>query len=250
MFRTLLLVLALLLAYARHAVTVPHPLLHLGLLRIRTLRTAILGSFITRIGVGGMPFLLPLLYQVGLGYSAVQSGLLIVPQSVAAISLRMFMPRLLRRFGYRRVLLGNTTAVGLAIMSFSLVGARTAPAVIAALAFCFGFFASLQYTSMNTLVYADVSDAQTSMASTMASTMQQLSMSFGVAAASLATAVFIPHRMHAVVQLDDAHNIVSGIHKACIAMGLFTIGSTLLFRQLRREDGANVSRHKAALPAT
>ena len=79
-------------------------------MRIRTLRTAILGSFVTRMGVGGMPFLLPLLFQVGLGYSPVQSGLLILPQSVASMSLRMTMPRLLRRFGYRRVLLSNTCA--------------------------------------------------------------------------------------------------------------------------------------------
>src|ERR1022692_3199490 len=73
---------ALLLAYARHATTTLHPLLRLTLLRIRTMRTAIAGAFVTRIGVGGLPFLLPLLYQVGLGYSPVESGLLLLPQSL------------------------------------------------------------------------------------------------------------------------------------------------------------------------
>jgi MFS family permease len=216
----LLISVALLLAYARHAVTVPHPLLHLALLRIRTLRTAILGSFVTRIGV---------------------------PQSVAAMSLRVLMPRLLRRFGYRTVLLCNTVAIGVIIASFSLVRPGTPPAMIVGLAFAFGFFSSFQYTSMNTLVYADVPDVQTSMASTMASTMQQLSMSFGVAAASLATAIFIPDRLRVHI---GAANIVGGIHKACIAMGLLTICSTLLFRKLGRNDGANISRHKVALPAS
>ncbi len=171
----LVLSLALLFAYGRHAVTTPHPLLRLGLLRLRTLRTAILGSFVTRMGVGGMPFLLPLLFQVGLGYSPVQSGLLILPQSVASMSLRMTMPRLLRRFGYRRVLLSNTLCIGAIIASFALVEPGTSPALIVALEFCFGFFSSFQYTSMNTLVYADVADDDTSMASTIASTSQQLS---------------------------------------------------------------------------
>ena len=236
---------ALLLAYARHATTTLHPLLRLTLLRIRTMRTAIAGSFVTRIGVGGLPFLLPLLYQVGLGYSPVESGLLILPQSLAAMSLRLMMPKLLRRFGYRRVLLSNTVAIGLLIGLFALVGPATPIWVIVAQTFCFGFFSSFQYTSMNTLIYADVPDSDSSMASTMASTTQQMSMSFGVAAASLTAALFIPDRFHAT-----SHQIVHGIHLACFALGALTVLSTLLFRTLKPDDGDNVSRHKVALPAT
>jgi EmrB/QacA subfamily drug resistance transporter len=241
----LVLSLALLFAYGRHAVTTPHPLLRLGLLRIRTLRTAILGSFITRMGVGGMPFLLPLLLQVGLGYSPVQSGLLILPQSVASMSLRMTMPHLLRRFGYRRVLLSNTLCIGAIIASFALIEPGTSPAVIVALEFCFGFFSSFQYTSMNTLVYSDVSANDTSMASTIASTSQQLSMSFGVATASLAAAFFIPDRFRA-----GPAEIIHGIHRACVALGVLTILSTLLFRALKETDGQSVSQHEVSLPAT
>jgi EmrB/QacA subfamily drug resistance transporter len=235
---------ALLLAYARHATTVLHPLLRVALLRIRTVRTAIGGSFVTRIGVGGLPFLLPLLYQVGLGYSAVESGLLILPQSLAAMSLRLLMPRLLRRLGYRRVLLSNTLAIGLLIGLFGLVGPATPVWVIVAQTFCFGFFSSFQYTSMNTLTYADVPDRDTSMASTIASTTQQMSMSFGVAAASLTAAIFIPDRFHATPP-----QIIHGIHLACFALGALTVASTLLFRTLKPDDGDNVSQHKVALPA-
>ena len=241
----LVLSLALLFAYGRHAVTTPHPLLRLGLLRIRTLRTAILGSFITRMGVGGMPFLLPLLFQVGLGYSPVQSGLLILPQSVASMSLRMTMPHLLRRFGYRRVLLSNTLCIGAIIASFALIAPGTPPAVIVALEFCFGFFSSFQYTSMNTLVYSDVSADDTSMASTIASTSQQLSMSFGVATASLAAAFFIPDRFRA-----GPAEIIHGIHRACLTLGALTILSTLLFRSLKETDGESVSQHEVSLPAS
>jgi EmrB/QacA subfamily drug resistance transporter len=234
----------LLFTYARHALATPHPLLQLQLLRLRTLGVAIAGSFVTRIGVGGLPFLLPLLYQVGLGYNPVQSGLLLLPQSLAAMSLRITMPRLLRRFGYRRVLLFNTIAIGLLICLFGLVDAATPAWVIALQAFAFGFFSSFQYTSMNTLVYADVDESQTSMASTIASTTQQMSLSFGVAAASLATALFIPDRFHA-----PPRQIVHGIHQACFALGGLTVLSTLIFGRLQKNDGEAISQHKIALPA-
>ena len=244
-FGLLALSVTLLLAYRVHATTVSRPLLRLDLLRVRTFRTAVAGGFLTRIGVGGLPFLLPLLYQVGLGHSAVESGLLILPQSVAAMSLRLMMPKLLRLFGYRRVLLSNTLAIGVLLLLFALVGPRTPIAVIVVQAFAFGFFSSFQYTSMNTLTYADVADADASMASTIASTMQQLSMSFGVAAASLATAVFIPDRFHA-----GPADTIRGIHRACVALGGMTILSTLLFRTLKPSDGDNVSRHKVAVDAS
>jgi EmrB/QacA subfamily drug resistance transporter len=240
----LALSLALLFGYGRHAMTTVHPLLRLGLMRVRTLRTAIIGSFVTRMGIGGMPFLLPLLFQVGLGYSAVQSGLLILPQSVAAMSLRVAMPRLLRQFGHRRILVSNTIIIGSLIGSFALVERGTPIWLIVIRTFCFGFFSSFQYTSMNTLVYADVDEAQTSMASTIASTSQQLSMSFGVATASLAAAFFIPDRFHA-----GADEIVVGIHRACAALGILTVLSTLVFQTLKEGDGQSVSSHEASLPA-
>ena len=230
----------LLLAYGWHATHAPHPLLRLGLFRIRTLRASVAGSFGTRLGVGGMPFLLPLLYQVGLGYSPIQSGLLILPQSIAAISLKMTMPKILSRFGYRRVLLSNTVLLGLLIALFATIGPRTSIVVICLQAAAFGFLSSLQFTSMNTLVYADVADADTSMASTIASTMQQMSMSFGVAAASLATALFIPDRFR-----SEAPEMIHGIHLAFLVLGGLTVLSAAIFSELRPEDGESVSRHHA-----
>jgi EmrB/QacA subfamily drug resistance transporter len=231
---------ALLAAYVHHAVSVPHPLLRLALFRIRTFGVAVTGSFITRLGVGGMPFLLPLLYQVGLGYTPVQSGLLIMPQSIAAMSLKMTMPKILNRFGYRRVLLSNTVLLGVTMALFGTIGAGTKVWSIAAQAFAFGFFSSLQYTSMNTLAYADVPPADTSMASTIASTMQQMSMSFGVATASLTAAVFLPERSH-----PDVAQMIGGIHHAFLVLGGLTVLSAAVFRGLTREDGESVSQHHA-----
>ena len=231
--------LALLLGYGRHALRSPWPLLQLALFRVRTFRTAIIGSFATRLGVGGLPFLLPLLYQIGLGFSPVQSGLLIAPQPLAAMSLKMLMPRILNRLGYRRVLLTNTVAIGLLIMLFSRVGPATPVAVIVAMAFALGFFSSMQYTSMNTLVFADLSDDQTSPGSSISSTVQQLSMSFGVATASLLAAVFLGGR-----RSPDAPGMIAGIHWTFLTLGVITIASSLVFRQLRSKDGDAISRHR------
>ena len=92
---------ALLGAYGLHSVRTAHPLLRLGLVRMRSFRVAVTGNLFTRLGIGGIPFLLPLLYQVGLGFTPIQSGLLIMPQALAAMSLKLTMPLILKRFGYR-----------------------------------------------------------------------------------------------------------------------------------------------------
>ena len=233
--------LILLAAYGRHAIRAAHPLLRLGLFHIRTLRAAVGGSFLTRLGVGGMPFLLPLLYQVGLGYTPIESGLLIMPQPIAAMALTLAMPAILTRLGYRRVLLSNTVIIGVLIVLFATIGPRTPVWLIVVQAFAFGFFQSLQYTSMNTLVCADVTEPETSMASTIASTAQQMSMSFGVATASLVTALFIPDRFH-----SEPGQMIHGIHLAFLVLGGMTVLSAAVFVELKKDDGDNVSRHRAS----
>ncbi|MGA3188518.1 MAG: DHA2 family efflux MFS transporter permease subunit [Bryobacteraceae bacterium] len=229
----------LLASYGFRATRTTFHLLRLDMFRIRTFRASVSGSFFTRLGIGGIPFLFPLLYQVGLGFSPIQSGLLLMPQAIAAISLKMTMPKILARVGYRGVLISNTVIIGVLIVLFATIGASTPVWLIAIQAFCFGFFTSLQYTSMNTLVYADVTAEQTSMASTIASTMQQMSISFGVATASLATAFFIPDRFH-----SSAPQMIHGIHQAFLVLGVMTVLSTIVFSELKRGDGDSVSLHK------
>ena len=230
--------LALLAGYFRHALAAAHPLLRLALFRLRTFRSAVIGSFITRLGAGGVPFLLPLLYQVGLGYTPVQSAFLLMPQSIAAMTLKPWMPAILGRLGYRRVLLANTIVMGGAIALFATIGAGTSIVQIVVLALLFGGAASLQYTSMNTLAFAEVAAPDASMASTIASTMQQMSLSFGVAAASLATAIFIPDRFR-----SRPHELLHGIHLALLVLGAMTVLSAAVFRELKPGDGDNVSQH-------
>ena len=224
--------------YGLWTTRVEFPLLRLTLFRIRTFRSSVIGSYLTRLGIGGIPFLFPLLYQVGLGFTPIQSGLLMMPQAIAAMSLKMTMPGILRRFGYRNVLISNTVILGLLIVLFETIGAGTPVWLIVAQVFVFGFFTSLQYTSMNTLAYADVTDEQASSASTIASTMQQMSISFGVATASLATAFFIPDRFH-----TNASEMIHGIHQAFLVLGGLTVLSALVFYELKSDDGDTVSLH-------
>ena len=226
--------------YGLRAIRTEFPLLRLSLFRIRTFRASVSGSYFTRLGIGGIPFLFPLLYQVGLGFTPIQSGLLMMPQAVAAMSLKMTMPGILRRFGYRWVLISNTLMLGLLIVLFATIGAGTPVWLIVAQAFAFGFFTSLQYTSMNTLAYADVTEEQASSASTIASTMQQMSISFGVATASLATAFFVPDRFH-----TSPPEMIHGIHLAFLCLGGLTIGSAIVFRELKENDGDAISRGNA-----
>jgi EmrB/QacA subfamily drug resistance transporter len=226
----------LLACYGFHATRAAHPMLRLALFRIRTFRSAVAGSFLTRLGIGGIPFLFPLLYQVGLGFSPIQSGLLMMPQAIAAMSLKLTMPRILAIFGYRGVLVSNTLLIGAQILLFATIGANTPIWLVVSELFCYGFFTSLQYTSMNTLVFADITEEQASSASSIASTMQQMAISFGVASASLVTAFFIPDR-----HTSNASQFIHGLHRAFFVLGGMTILSTLVFAELHKGDGDAVS---------
>jgi len=234
----------LLVGYAINATHNRHPLLLLGLFHLRTFRAAVGGSFFSRLGLGGIPFLFPLLYQIGLGYSAVQSGLLVMPQAVAAMGIKAIVPAILARFGYRTVLVGNTLILGVLITLFATIDVGTPTWRIALQAFILGFFTSTQYTAMNTLVYADVTAQQTSAASTIASTGQQMSISFGVAGASLIAAMFVPESLR-----SEPAALIHGVHQAFIVLGVMTMASSLLFMALRKDYGGAISRHKAVAEA-
>ncbi len=231
----------LLFGYVWHARTAPKPLLQLSLFKLRTFSCAVAGGFVTRLGAGGIPFLLPLLFQVGLGYTAVESGLLVLPQPLAAMTLKLTMPVILARFGFRRVLLINTLLMGGLMALFATIGPQTSVLMIVAQAFAFGFVSSLQYTSMNTLVYADVAGKETSQASTIASTAQQLSRSLGVAAASLVAAIFLAYRRR-----RNALEMIHSTHLAMIVLGVTTALSSAVFFMMKQNDGANVSQHGVA----
>lgn len=235
------LAIALLAGYGWNARRVAAPVLALTLLRVRTFRVSVLGGFVTRLGIGGMPFLLPLLYQLGLGYAPWQAGLLTVPQALAAMAMKVFSRQLLRRYGHKVVLVVNTVLLGVTISAFALVSPGTPIWTLLLISFSQGFFSSLQFSSMNTLTYADVSDDDASKASSLSSTAQQLSLSFGVAFASVLAEVFLGRVDQRIVA-----QVVPALHKAFLVMGLLTIASSATFWSLRRDDGYTVSHHTGA----
>jgi EmrB/QacA subfamily drug resistance transporter len=232
----------LIVGYVLYASRIAHPLLQLSLFRVRTFSAAVSGGFFTRLSMGGLPFLLPLLYQVGLGYTPVQSGLLIMPQAMAALGTKFLLPSILSKIGYRGVLISNTVIIGLVMMLFATIGYGTPVWFIVLQAAVYGAFQSLQLTSMNTLVYSDVPPKQTSNASSIASTLQQLSISFGVAAAGLTAAFFIPASVR-----SNPVQLMNGLHEAFLTLGAFTVLSTAVFWQLRAGDGRAISQQKKDL---
>ncbi|KQV83504.1 EmrB/QacA family drug resistance transporter [Massilia sp. Root351] len=231
---------SLLAAYAWHASQAPFPLLRLALLRVRTFRVSVLGGFVTRLGIGGLPFLLPLLYQLGLGLPAWQSGLLMMPAAAAAMGMKFISTRVLARFGYRHVLIVNTLLIGCTIAMYTLVGPGTPLYAIVAIGLCLGFFNSLQFSSMNSIAYADIEGADSSMASTIASSLQQLSMSFGLAFGSLIAGWYLGD----LPQTDRAA-LTSALHHAFMTLAVLTALSSVTFWTLRKSDGEGLAKGSA-----
>ena len=236
----LLLALALLAAYVWHALQIAHPLIQLALFRIRTFRVSVWGGLVTRLGIGGMPFLLPLLYQLGLGMPAWESGLLTMPSAAAAMGMKILSSKILRRWGFRTVLIVNTILVGTTICVFATVTPATPLVLIVLIALAQGFFNSLQFSAVNGMAYADIAPADSSMATSIASTMQQLSLSFGLAAGSLLAGWYLGN-----VSQTDAAAVTHALHLTFITVGILTMLSSLAFWTLRPGDGDNVSRGKA-----
>jgi EmrB/QacA subfamily drug resistance transporter len=238
----LFVALSLLGTYGWHAQQATYPLLRLRLFRIRTFRVSVVGGFITRLGVGGLPFLLPLLYQLGFGFPAWQSGLLMMPAVVAAMGMKVISSPILRHFGYRKVLTVNTLLMGITISGFAGLASTTPIILIVFLGLAQGFFNSLQFSSMNSMAYADIKTEDSSMASTIASSMQQMSMSFGLACGSLVTAWYLRD-----LPQSNQIAVTSALHYAFLTLGGLTMLSSLSFWTLRTNDGESVSMSGAAV---
>ena len=229
--------MSLLTAYAWHARQLAHPLLRLSLFTIRTFRVSVVGGFVTRLGVGGMPLLLPLLYQLGLGLPAWEAGLLMMPPAAAAMGMKFLSSLILRRYGFRPILITNTVMLGLTICTFSLVTPATPLPVIVFLGLAQGLFSSLQFSSMNSMAYADIGPTESSMATSIAGTCQQMSLSFGLACGSLIAAWFLGD----LPQTEQAA-VTHALHYTFLTVGGLTVLSSLMFWTLRPGDGDNVSR--------
>ncbi|KAA0597777.1 EmrB/QacA subfamily drug resistance transporter [Azospirillum lipoferum] len=231
-----LLAVALLatVAYLRHARRVVRPVLDPSLFRLQTYRASVLGGTLFRIGIGAVPFLMPVMLQIGFGLTAFESGALTFAGAAGALTMKALAGPILRRFGFRPVLTLNSIVSGVILASYGAFRPDTPHLVILGALLLGGFFRSLQFTGMNTLSYAEVPQPMTSRANTLASVMQQLSMSLGVAVGATA--------LHLTVQWSGTLTPASFV-PAFLTVGLMACASSLPFWRLPADAGDEISGH-------
>ena len=222
--------LASLTAYWLHALRRPDPLFSPRLFRVGSLRIGLLGNLFSRLGSACMPFLIPLLLQVTMGYSPAQAGMMMLPVALASMSMKRVTTPLIVRHGYRRVLVVNTLLVGLTMASFvfSVPGQPLAISVVQLA--LFGAVNSMQFTAMNTLTLKDLEPGTASSGNSLLSMVQMLAMGMGVAAAGAVLAAFTAHFGMDGVQTLQSFRATFG------CMALITMASAGIFWQLDEAD--------------
>jgi MFS family permease len=225
--------------YVWHARRVAFPVIDLNLLKIPTFRIGVTGGTLTRMGIGALPFLLPIMLQLGFGYSPIVSGLVTFASAAGALTMRFTATRIIRALGYRRTLVFNTvlTAALLAVNAFWRP--ETPLLIIFTVLLLGGFFRSLQFSAVNTLGYADVPPALMSRATPFASMAQQLAMSIGIGTGALLLHVTL--LWHHTTQLGPDDFV-----PAFLGVGLISLAAAPIFMQLTPQAGASVIGHRAA----
>lgn len=224
--------------YVLHAKRFDHPILKLSLLSLPTFRTSVMGGFFFRAGIGSNPFLLPLMLQIGFGLSAFQSGSLTFASSAGALIMKFTAPSILKRFGFRQILIVNGLISAGFFGAIAVFSAATPHYLILAVLLTGGFFRSLQFTCLNAIAYAEVEQNDLSRASSFASVVQQISGSMGVAFAAIILESLQFIRGDLTLQPDD--------FRIAFAIVAVLVASSVLFhRRLDAKAGADVSGHSA-----
>jgi EmrB/QacA subfamily drug resistance transporter len=225
--------------YVRHARRSDHAIIDLALLRIPTYAAASAGGFLFRSGLGALPFLLPLMLQIGFGLSALNSGLLTFASAAGAMLMKTSAVRILRFLGFRIVLVANAVISAAFLFGYSLFRPSTPHLVIFLALLAGGFFRSLQMTSINTLGYADVPPGMLSRATSFSSMAQQLSQTAGVATAALFLHLMLVARGGTALAAIDFYPVFVGI-------ALISLCSVPFFLKIAPDAGAEVSGHASA----
>lgn len=212
-----------------------NPVLDLRLLRIRTFRISFLtGGGLDTIGLSSVVFLLPLMFQLGFGMSAVQAGSLTFIAAVGSLLTRFVMPAVLKRFGFRRVLVFNTPIVAALVAGFALIQVTTPVWIVLAYIFIFGVFRSAQWASTGNLSYADIEPEQLARFSALYYILWQLAVAISVGAAAA---------LLSLLAGSEGHASVNDFRVLFVIEGLVTLCALLAYRHLTPKDGAHVSGH-------
>lgn len=221
-------------AYVVHAGRHAHPLIDLKLLKLPTFRAGVLGGSVFRIGIGATPFLLPLMFQLGFGLNPLQSGLLTFTSAVGSMFMKTVAPRIIKWFGFRRVLVVNALVASLLLCGFGLFRADTPYPLIISVLLISGCFRSLQFTSLNAIIYADVEQARMGQASSLAAMAQQVSLAIGITIGGYALSV-------ASLATGQPMDAVVNFGFAFLSVGVISASSAWMMTRLAPDAGAEMA---------
>ncbi len=229
--------MACLAAYWLRAGSTEDPLFSPRLFRTRTFSVGILGNLFARLGSGALPFLVPLLLQVALGYSPSEAGMSMIPLAAAAMLAKSVAQPLIERLGYRTILTGNTLLLGVLLASMGLVDEQTPYAVLLVQLALLGAVNSLQFTAMNTVTLIDLDDASASSGNSLLSVVAQLSLSLGVACAGALLGGFT-----AAGSAEGVESTLGAFQLTFLTIGLMAMLAAAIFMQLSKTDGRRARR--------
>ena len=233
---------ALMILYVLRLKRVTNPVLDLTLLRLRSVQVSVFGGFMFRVVIGAMPFLLPLLFQLGFGMTPLQSGLLVITTTVGVLAVKPWAPYLLRALGFRKLLLANGPLVSLTVALFALLTPETSLFVAVPLMIVSGFLRSLQFTTLSAITFADVSSTKMSHATSLLAVSSQLSISTGVAIGAMAVELAMQWHGHAKPTATD-------FPPAFIAIAIVTALAFFVCLRLPADAGSEIAnRAPAAKP--
>jgi len=224
--------------YLIHAGRTPAPILDLNLFRLPTFRASIFGGFLFRLGIGALPFLLPLLLQVGFHLTPFESGLITFTTALGSMFMKAAVASVLHRFGYRNVLIYNALISSAFLMACASFVQGIPFAAMIAILLSGGFFRSLQFTSINTIAYAEIEPAKMSRATAMVAAAQQLSLSTGVAVGALVVELTLRLKHSPAMGIND-------FPPAFLFVGLLSASAVFIFLRLPHDAGAELSGRKA-----
>jgi EmrB/QacA subfamily drug resistance transporter len=224
--------------YVIHARRTASPVLDFGLLRLPTMRASILGGFLFRLGIGSLPFLLPLLMQVGFGLTPFHSGLVTFGTAAGAMGMKTLAARIIRTFGFRNLMTVNAVISSIFLAACALFTVTTPLLLIVIILVVGGFFRSLEFTAINTVAYAEIEPPQMSRATTLVSVNQQLAVSAGVAvgAFSVESTMWIRHMNELTADV---------FAPAFLVVALISTVSAFFFWRMPDDAGHEISGRKA-----
>jgi EmrB/QacA subfamily drug resistance transporter len=222
-----------------HATRRAHPLIDFSTLKVPTFSVTVITGSVSRVGIGAVPYLMPLLFQIGFGLSAFTSGLLLLASALGNLGMKALTTPILQRFGFRNVAITAVTCAGLMTIACGFLTPATPLALILIVVFAYGVARSMQFSTLATLAYADIPPAQMSSASTLWSAAAQMTIGMGIAFGAVALRL-ADHLRGGEGNPGGIHFVLGDFRIAFILAGALTLASALGYVGMARDAGAGI----------